>query len=205
MVPWSRQNKLWFGRSFPFSLRKLASDPRPLWFPLQGKVATGCFSIREPGVSIKFRFRFKVSSKLIQPAQERNRVDWFVVRLMCVGGWSSWQALGATSVEEPVTQEGSLTLLSVRGWADQTRLLADYVGFKESWTRQRQAEKCFKEGKWAFTRAWKDDGRFYVGWRQGGCGGLSSFLCWPFLQVTFNLRPSVKKGPKKKRTYLEAT
>ena len=64
-APDGSDNKLWAEVSpLPSSAGKLASDPRPLWFPLQGKVATSCFSIREPGVSIKFSFRFKVSIHL---------------------------------------------------------------------------------------------------------------------------------------------
>ena len=64
---------------------------------------------------VQIPFQSVNSSKLIQPAQERNRIGLVCCAPHMCGRGSSWQALGATSVGEPVTQEGSLTLLSVRG------------------------------------------------------------------------------------------
>ena len=134
-----RQNKLWFWVSSPkewfHGLAKISSGlgrsfPSLLenWLPTPARSGSHCrgkwrqaASVSENLASlykVQIPFQSVKSSKLIQPAQERNRIG-----LVCCaphvcgrsGGWSSWQALGATSVGEPVTQEGSLTLLSVRG------------------------------------------------------------------------------------------
>ena len=150
MVPWSPQNKLWFGAFLPLSLLEN-------WLPTPARSGSHCrgkwrqaASVSENLASlykVQIPFQSVNSSKLIQPAQERNRIGLVCCAPHVCGRVEQLASSGCNQCGRAGdARRVSHSALS-QGGADQTRLLSDYVGFKESWTRQRQAEKCFKEGK----------------------------------------------------------
>ena len=163
-----RQNKLWFWVSSPkewfHGLAKISSGlgvPSPSllenWLPTPARSGSHCrgkwrqaASVSENLASlykVQIPFQSVNSSKLIQPAQERNRIGLVCCAPHVCGRVEQLASSGCNQCGRAGdARRVSHSALS-RGGADQTRLLSDYVGFKESWTRQRQAEKCFKEGK----------------------------------------------------------